>query len=164
MNNYYAGKIRTLSLFEPYNLKTFDEFYKCSFNQKIILNTESLTELNTIRILTAANYFWNSQSYNPEKSIWMVLNHLYGRENAINLINFNDAYFGLKEICQKTEANGLQFKNVRIAKNFDKDLETYYNKLNESLNDKKLLEELNELKQELLIRYQNDILSTDKDK
>ncbi|MCK5169596.1 MAG: beta-N-acetylglucosaminidase domain-containing protein [Bacteroidales bacterium] len=161
VRKYYAGKIRALSIFEPYNFITFNDFYKQSRGRKILLNTNSLSELNTIRILTAANYFWNTTAYDPDKSLWIVLNKLVGRDNAINLLYFNDAYYGLKEICEKLEINGLQFNNLRIAKNFDSDLNKYYKELEISLDNKILLTEIKKLKTEILEKY-NNIIITDK--
>ena len=161
VRNYYAGKIRALSIFEPYNFITFNDFYEQSRGRKILLNTNSLSELNTIRILTAANYFWNTIAYDPDKSLWIVLNKLVGRDDAINLLHFNDAYYGLKEICEKIEINGLQYKNLRIAKNFENNLIKYYEELEMSIDNKALLAELKVLKTEILEKY-NNIITTDK--
>ncbi|HAF27678.1 MAG TPA: hypothetical protein DCG75_01400 [Bacteroidales bacterium] len=157
LKSYYAGKIRTMSFFEPYNLQTVS--YQA--NAKTILNTNQLSELNTIRILTASNYFWNTASYNPDKSLWIVLNKLYGRENAIKLLKFNDSYYGLKEICQKIESDGSQFKNIRIARNFETELIKYAQELENSIDDKVLLSEINKLKTEILTKY-NNLVSADK--
>jgi len=156
---YYAGKLRTLSLFEPYNLKAFDDFYKQTNERKILLNTEEFSELNTVRILTASNYYWNTKSYDPDKSLWIVLNKLYGRDNAINLIYFNDAYYGLKEICIKIEMNGLQYKNLRIAKKFETEMQKYIQELQKGVDNDSLLKEIEELKTEVLEKY-NNLIST----
>ncbi len=158
LKSYYAGKIRTMSLFEPYNVETAGNFNDYS---KTILNTNQLSELNIIRILTASNYFWNADSYNADKSLWIVINKLFGRENAIKLLQFNDSYYGLKEICQKIESDGVQFKNVRIAKNFETELIKYYQELEKSIDNKALLSELDKLKTEILVKY-NNLISADK--
>ncbi len=151
---YYAGKIRLLSFIEPYNPYYFADFYK-NGDRKVLLNTSDISDLNTIRALTAANYFWNTKSYNPEWSLWVVLNKLVGRENAINIIYFNDACFGLKEISKKIEIEGLQHKNQRIAKIFESDLNKYYLTLQETLNNSNLLKEFEQLKTNILKEYQS---------
>jgi len=151
--NFYAGKMRVLSLFEPYRLNTFNDLYQKSGQRKILLNIVDFSELNAIRILTAADYFWNTEQYNPEKSLWIILNKLIGTQNAIDLIYFNDAYFGLKEICRKIEINGLQYKNTRIAKNFESQLQEYFNKLDKGLTNRFLLGELEKQMSDLLLRY-----------
>lgn len=153
IRNYYTGKIRTLSIFEPYNLQVFDNFYKQSPQKKILLNTSDLNELKMIRLLTASNYYWNTNSYNPDKSLWIVLNKLYGRDIAIKLIYFNDAYFGLTEVCQRIKINGLQYKNLRIGKLFEEELNKIYGEIASSINNKILLSELESLKDEVLKIY-----------
>ncbi|MFC2152078.1 beta-N-acetylglucosaminidase domain-containing protein [Bacteroidota bacterium] len=158
IKGYYAGKIRVLSLFESYNCDLFNDFYQ-SGGRKVLLNTNNLSELNAISILSAANYYWNTESYNPDKSLWIVLNKLYGRENAIKLLQFNDAYFGLNEICQKMETDGLQFKNVRIAKNFESELNNYFNELKNSIDNTDLLAEIEKLTIEILKKY-NELTSS----
>lgn len=156
---YYAGKIRILSMFEPYRFEVFDDFYKQSSNKKILLNTDSLSELSTIRILTSSNFYWNTESYNPDRTLWIVLNKLFGRQNAMNLIYFNDAYYGLKEVCEKIKINGLQYKNIRVAKIFEKDLKKYYDLLLNDLENSKLLSEIELLKETILLDY-NNLIST----
>lgn len=158
LKSYYAGKIRTLSIFEPFDLKTSYDFQEHS---KLLLNTENLSELNTIRILTASNYLWNTKTYHPDKSLWIVLTKLYGREQAIALIHFNDSYYGLSEICQKIVVDGFQFKNLRIAKNFETELIKYYKELENKLDNKKMLSELEKLKTEILLKYRN-LITADK--
>lgn len=151
IKDYYAGKIRVESLFEPYNLKLHDSFTKGT--KKIILETKSLSELNIIRILTTANNYWNMHNYNPDKSLWILLNKLYGKENAINLLYFNDSYYGLVEVCRKIKINGSQYKNQRLAKNFEYDLEKYWNLLNDSNLSDELKKELNDLKDVVMEEY-----------
>jgi len=155
---YYAGKLRLLSFMEPYNPYYSNDLYKYG-DRKALLNSSDFSELKIIRVLTAANYFWNTKSYDPEWSLWVVLNKLVGRENAINMIYFNDACFGLKEICKKIEIEGLQFKNQRIAKKFENDLNKYYSLLSESLKNENLLKELELIKTDILSKY-SSVLQT----
>lgn len=153
---YYAGKLRLLSFMEPYDPNFYNDLFKIG-DRKVLLNTNGISELNIIRILTAANYFWNTESYDPDWSLWIVLNKIVGRENAINLIYFNDACFGLKEICKKIELEGLQFKNQRIAKNFENELNKYYLILKENLHNDNLLKELEQIKVNRIAEYHSII-------
>jgi hypothetical protein len=73
------------------------------------------------------------------------------------LIYFNDACFGLKEICKKIELEGLQFKNQRIAKNFENELNKYYLILKESLHNDNLLKELEQIKANRIAEYHSII-------
>ncbi len=158
VRQYYAGKIRIQSLFDPYNLKTGNSFSNSSHYPKILLNLKELSSLETIRALTALGYFWDTEKYNTDKSLWIILNKLYGRNTAINLLYFNDAYFGLKEVCQKIENNGHQYKNTRVAKNFENSLKEYYKKLESDLDDE-LLKELEVYIAEIMRKY-NSLMST----
>jgi hypothetical protein len=153
IQQYYAGKLRLLSLFEPYNLETVDDFYRFNANREIILNIDSLTELKTIQTLTAANYYWNTKSYNPEKSLWIVLNKLYGREVSIALLKFNDAVFGMKEMSQKIENNGLNNKDERILNIYKTRMLKQFNLLQEKIKRNNLIIEIEEVKEEILTKY-----------
>jgi hypothetical protein len=48
-----------------------------------------------IRIATAADYMWNTRTYDPDLSLWKVLVSRYGREAAMNLYQFNESYMTL---------------------------------------------------------------------
>jgi glutaredoxin 2 len=115
--------------------------------------------LNILKTLTAANYYWNTEDYNADKTIWKLLVKYYGQENAKNLVYFNDAYFGLKEFTQKIKNNGVNNKNSRVVNQFLQDLNYYSGLLEQQLADKELLDELIQLKNELVNDYQS-ILST----
>ena len=157
ISNYYAGKIRVLSLFEPYQLDCYKGFLSDHNDGQILIQAGDFSALHFIQLLTAADYLWNTKDYIPEKSLWTILNRLYGRENAIQLLNFNDAYFGLKEICKKIELQGLQNKNMRIANHFEKELKKAYDSLNNNLVNKELISEMEQLKNEIL-NYYNGLL------
>ncbi|MEE4196083.1 MAG: beta-N-acetylglucosaminidase domain-containing protein [Bacteroidales bacterium] len=143
---YYAGKLRILSLFEPLEANYPDQFNLLSNQEKIILNIDSLTTTNRLKALTAAAYYWNTADYDTDKTIWKLLVKYYGSENAQNLVYFNDAYFGLLEICQKMKNNGVNNKNSRIAGKFLDDLNHYTQLLKNNIKDKELMEELTQLK------------------
>ena len=160
IKEYYTGKLRLKSIFEPYNLQVSEK--TMSQQDKIILNTPELTEINTIRILTAANYYWNSANYDADKSLWIVLNKLYSKQNAINLLQFNDAYTGLIEICQKIKLNGSQHKTLRIAKNYHSELNKYWDLLLKNDLNKSMLNELFDLKEIADFEYQKILTENNK--
>ncbi len=159
IKQFYSGKMRVLSLFEPYKAKYPHEFYKLNQHQKILVNIDSLSRTNLVKALTASNYFWNTGNYNADKTAWKVLVKLFGTENAQSLIYFNDAYYGLTEMCQKLKSDGLNNKNIRIAGKFETDLDYYFEVLDKSLADRYLFAELEHLKNELITKY-NSIIST----
>ena len=73
IRSYYAGKLRVLSLFEPYQLHAYNDFYEQSGNKKILLNVGQLSACKAIRVMTAADYFWNTSEYNADKALWIVI-------------------------------------------------------------------------------------------
>ena len=152
---FYAGKLRVLSLFEPLKAEYPDHFHLLNHDKKILLNIDSFTKINSLKAITAANYYWNTINYDSDKSIWKVLVKFYGIENAKNLVYFNDCYFGLKEMCQKIENNGINNKNMRIAEKFYDDLNHYFKILENNLPDKGLMSEFLVLKNMLVNQYQS---------
>ena len=81
------------------------------------------------------------------------MNKVYGKELAIKLLYFNDAYFGLKEVCQKIENTGLQHKNIRVAKNFENALNKSFSELEQICSNEELIKELGVFKAEILKKY-----------
>ncbi|MBI9053107.1 MAG: beta-N-acetylglucosaminidase domain-containing protein [Bacteroidales bacterium] len=153
LKQYYSGKLRVSSLFEPYNFNAPENFHKYTKGAKIILKLDSITEFSSISALTTANYYWNTTDYNPEKSLWIALNKLYGRDMAVILLKFNDAFFGINEICQKIENNGINNKDIRIAKVFKNSLIEQYNLLLYEISDESLLAQIEQVKRDVLNKY-----------
>jgi hypothetical protein len=88
-------KLRTLSLFEPYRVKfTGPSLAGCQI-KKIIINSPLESELMKIRMATAADYMWNTLTYDPDLALWKVLVSRYGREAAMNLYQFSKSYMNL---------------------------------------------------------------------
>ncbi|MCK4853042.1 MAG: beta-N-acetylglucosaminidase domain-containing protein [Bacteroidales bacterium] len=88
-------KLRTLNVFEPYQVKFTGSSLPGSQAGKIIINSPLDSELMKIRIATAADYMWNTLTYDPDLSLWKVLVSRYGREAAMNLYQFNESYMTL---------------------------------------------------------------------
>jgi hypothetical protein len=88
-------KLRTLNVFEPYQVKHSGIKTPGNWAGKIIINSPLDSELMKIRIATAADYMWNTRTYNPDLSLWKVLVSRYGREAAMNLYRFNESYMTL---------------------------------------------------------------------
>lgn len=157
IKQFYSGKMRVLSLFEPYKANYPKNFHQLNNDKKIILNIDSLNKTNLIKALTASNYFWNNSNYDADKTVWKVLVKLFGTDNAQNLIYFNDAYYGLTEMCQKLKSDGLNNKNIRIAGKFETDINYYFDILDKNLKDRNLFAELKMFKDDLITKYKSII-------
>ena len=88
-------KLRTLNVFEPYEVRFTGRSLSGFQTGKIIINSPLDSELMKIRIATAADYMWNTLTYDPDLSLWKVLVSRYGREAAMNLYQFNESYMTL---------------------------------------------------------------------
>jgi hypothetical protein len=88
-------KLRTLNLFEPYRVKFTGSPLPGGHVEKIIINSNTDSEIMKIRMATAADYMWNTRTYNPDFSLWKVLVSRFGREAGMNLYHFNESYMTL---------------------------------------------------------------------
>jgi hypothetical protein len=84
-----------LSVFEPYRVQFYGATLPAGQARKIIINSPLDSELMKIRIATAADYLWNTRTYDPDLSLWKVLVSRYGREVGMNLYRFNESYMNL---------------------------------------------------------------------
>jgi hypothetical protein len=85
-------KLRTLNVFDPYQVKFTGHSLPGAPAGKILINSPLDTELMRIRIATAADYMWNTRSYDPDLSLWKVLVSRYGMDAAMSLYRFNESY------------------------------------------------------------------------
>jgi hypothetical protein len=85
-------KLRTLNVFDPYQVIFAGNSLPGIPAGKIIINSRLDSELMKIRIATAADYMWNTRSYDPDLSLWKILVNWYGKDAAMNLYQFNESY------------------------------------------------------------------------
>jgi hypothetical protein len=85
-------KLRTLNVFDPYQVKFAGHSLPGMPAGKILINSRLDSELMKIRIATAADYMWNTRTYDPDLSLWKVLVNWYGQDAAMNLYQFNESY------------------------------------------------------------------------
>ena len=67
------------------------------------VNATADTEVYRIKFATVADYEWNTSAYVPELSLWKALVQAYGPVCAKEVLAFNDAYYGLYEVCMRME-------------------------------------------------------------
>ena len=151
-------KLRTLNVFEPYQVKFTGSSLPGSQAEKIIINSPLDSELMKIRIATAADYMWNTLTYDPDLSLWKVLVSRYGREAAMNLYQFNESYMTLLGSLTALK-NGTG--NQRHARQINDELEV----MQETLaildglipHNPRLLNELKSLKLELEHTFEKEM-------
>ncbi|MBE6783110.1 MAG: beta-N-acetylglucosaminidase [Ruminococcaceae bacterium] len=64
------------------------DLYK--YSEGIISNCMEYAECSKIPLITFADYLWDSENYNPQKSWENAINQVVGKENADNFIVFAD--------------------------------------------------------------------------
>jgi hypothetical protein len=112
---YFPHKLRLYNIFEPYNNDEL-HFYKDRINRnRVFINQSVHSELEEIKILTALDFYWNMDAYDPDFSLWKILVSRYGRETARELLEYNDAFAAMLEINLLLQQNDQVNKNYRIG-------------------------------------------------
>jgi len=109
---FYPHKLRLYNCFEPYgNEELF--YYKDRINKnRVFINQSVHSELEEIKILTALDFYWNMDAYDPDFSLWKILVSRYGRDVSKELIGFGDA------LAEMLEINLLLQQNDQVNKNY----------------------------------------------
>ncbi len=151
-------KLRTFNLFDPFSVQFSAPFSLPEGTGKMLINSSLSSEIMKIRMVTAADFMWNSESYDPDMSIWKVLVSRFGISATRELYRFNDAYFtvfasviGLKQDKEKQ----------RLVKQIRQQLEEMTESL-ENLDklmprNPGLLNELKSLKQSMESTYEKEV-------
>jgi len=115
---HYPGKVRMCNLFEPYDTYLPEDFQKYNDGRQMYTNGAASSEVYRIKYATVADYQWNTAAYNPELALWKVLTRTYGRLVAEKLLHFNDAYYGIYELCLRLKSEGNNPEYVEAAEKF----------------------------------------------
>jgi hypothetical protein len=67
------------------------------------VNGTAESEVYRIKFATVADYEWNTSAYIPELSLWKALVKTYGPACAKEILFFNEAYYGLYDVCMRME-------------------------------------------------------------
>ncbi len=89
---HYPGKAVMCSLFEPFDIFVTDNFTNL-LDSHYYSNNGGMSALNLIQNATFADFTWNVNDYDADFSLFKVLVSQYGKENALILLEYNDAYY-----------------------------------------------------------------------
>jgi hypothetical protein len=152
---HYPGKVRMCNLFEPLDGYRPKNFHEYSSGGHIYTNGDAYRESYKVKFATVADYQWNTSAYNPELSLWKVLGRTYGPAGAKELLYFNDAYYGLYQICLRMEAGGAREDYFQKGSAFLKALDGCLKRIAEFPNaGQGLLQELKGLKDRQQKRFE----------
>ncbi len=158
----YPGKAVMCCLFEPYDIFVPKDFYQY-MDTDIYSNGGGFSELYKIKYPTFADFAWNNNAYDPDFSLYKTLVWLFGKENAMKLLQFNDSYFKLesvaseirnaKEIPKEAPVKEVSNEQKTAAELFINQIDNNYRELTKSLRNERLLKELESVKTNLINRY-----------
>jgi hypothetical protein len=120
------------NLFEPFDTYRPPNFQKFSDGGRIYTNGNAYREIFKAKYATVADYEWNTSAYNPELSLWKVLRQTYGPACAKELLYFNDAYYGLYDMCMRMEVGGTKDAYIKKGKQFIAELAKRLQRISES--------------------------------
>ncbi len=124
--NLYPGKIRSGSLFSPYRNNYFAEAIGMLKGRKVILNYQSDNEFDVIRMITAADYYWNTKDYDPWFALVKVLIGRYGINVAKELLLFDRHY-------KNIQAMGIEFQHDRNIQRLQRRSVNEFKLINENI-------------------------------
>jgi hypothetical protein len=130
---YYAGKVRLYNIFEPYMNTGIHEHISQLDTSMFWINCPANSEIDVIRLATAADFMWNTVGYDPDNSLWKVLTARYGAEVARALIHYADEYGLLLEIELKLEKNEQIQRNLKNIRNDFSNLEIAFDTIQNML-------------------------------
>ncbi len=157
----YPGKVRMCNLFEPYDVYVPDNFYQYVNGPHMYVNGSASSEFYKIKYTTVADFEWNNNTYDPDLSLWKTLLSQFGKEVAVQLLEFNDAYYGLTDICMKIEEGRVSNRLAKQGDFFSEKLHILYSNLSGNLkNNPRLVQELSEKKEGVISRFSDLDTST----
>jgi hypothetical protein len=100
---HYPGQVRLCNLFEPLDVDRPDGFEGLNDGRHLYMNAAADSEVYRIKFATVADYAWNTAAYHPERSLWKALVASFGPDSAREILFFNEAYYGLYDVCMRME-------------------------------------------------------------
>lgn len=157
----YPGKVRMCNLFEPYDVAVPENFHQYVDGPHMYVNGSASSEFYKIKYATVADFEWNNNAYDPDLSLWKTLLAQFGKEVARQLLEFNDAYYGLTDVCMKIEKGNVSNRLLRQGELFTEKLHILYSNLSGNLkNNPLLVEELSVKKDGVVERFSELNIST----
>jgi hypothetical protein len=129
----FAGQIRLGNLFAPYQCNFTNDIKEGLTGKKIIVNYSANSEIEMIRLITAADYTWNSGEYDPDISVCKVLVSLYGPKVAKALVFFNDSYTSLLASILEMKNSGSNQRIIRKGEMLLADMDKQINVVRQHL-------------------------------
>ncbi len=104
-------RARAVSLFEPFALEA-EELSRGSFRGEFFLNSSSGGRY-VAKAMTVAEFLWNPEGYDPDRTIWRAMVDVWGPANAALILEWDAAYWDERLwINRLAEASGPSRQEV----------------------------------------------------
>jgi hypothetical protein len=138
------------NIFEPFGNQEIRKHFSKLDSTLFFINLPAASEIDIIRLATAADFLWNARTYTGDFSLWKVLLSRYGAENARDLIIYADKYSLMLEVFLRLEMNNQTARNFKTGQQVIAELTALVAKTNMSLGSQnKLVKELQSLNAQL---------------
>ncbi|MFO8235921.1 MAG: glycoside hydrolase family 20 zincin-like fold domain-containing protein [Bacteroidales bacterium] len=147
------------SIFQNFELVLPDNFFNTSQYGTFLTRLDGTegTILNQIKLATLANYLWNTDEFDSDKALYIALVAYFGKEGALKLIEFNQLYMNLSEICLRMREEGPRRKDTKIAEQYFNRLDDLMKEIKTTFENNKLKTELSQLKNSLYKAYNQNV-------
>jgi hypothetical protein len=158
---YFPGRIRLYNIFEPFANVEIREYFERIDPGLYLINQSANSEIDIIRLATAADFLWNASNYSQEYALWKVLMSRYGVDNARTLIKYSDRYGSMLEILLRLEMKNSVARNLKSGQQTMTDLTSLVAEIDESIElQHRIVKELQQLNAELRVRLNHFAIST----
>lgn len=110
---YFPGKMRLFSIIEPFMNSGIRDHLGQLDTSMYWINQTARSEIDVIRLATAADFMWNTRDYDPDYSLWKVLASRYGTDAARELIRYANQYGLMMETELKLQRNEQFQRNLK---------------------------------------------------
>ncbi|MBN2481654.1 MAG: hypothetical protein JXB19_07940 [Bacteroidales bacterium] len=110
---YYPGRLKLFNIFEPFGNTGIREIFHGLDRSHIFINQIAGSEIDLIRLATAADFIWNMNQYDPDYSLWKVLVMRYGVDVACEVVAYAANYGEMLEILLRLGNNEQVARNLK---------------------------------------------------
>jgi hypothetical protein len=101
------------NIFEPFGNEAIREHLPALDTITFFIRFAAGSEIEIIRLATAADFIWNTANYSKDRSLWKVLQSRYGAETGRKLILYADKYGHMLEILSRMKKTGQIPRNLK---------------------------------------------------
>jgi|WetSurSiteA1Bulk_404760.scaffolds.fasta_scaffold00012_22 hypothetical protein len=146
---WYPGKVRLFNIFEPFTNADIREHFSKLDTTMFLINFSPHSEIDLIRMATAADFMWNSATYARDHSLWKVLQSRYGSMTSRYLVRYADRYGLFLEGMLRIKQNESVPRNLKICQQTLEELDMIIDSVRKYIEkDSRLLQELQALNAE----------------